>query len=92
MNSLKKQKRFDELATYRANNQGTMNVKNQVRSMERYLDNYRKKRDAIMRREDVSVSVKQGLLEDLVLERDKRLAFVPELRKKANVPIFTGNL
>ena len=92
MNSLKKQKRFDELATYRANNQGTMNVKNQVRSMERYLDNYRKKRDAIMRREDVSVSVKQGLLEDLVLERDKRLAFVPELRKKANVPIFAGNL
>jgi hypothetical protein len=92
MNSLKKQKRFDELATYRANNQGTMNVENQVRSMERYLDNYRKKRDAIMRREDVSVSVKQGLLEDLVLERDKRLAFVPELRKKANVPIFTGNL
>jgi hypothetical protein len=89
MNSLKKQKRFDELATYRANNQGTMNVENQVRSMERYLDNYRKKRDAIMRREDVSVSVKQGLLEDLVLERDKRLAFVPELRKKANVPIFT---
>ena len=92
MNSLKKQKRFDELATYRANNQGTMNVKNQVRSMERYLDNYRKKRDAIMRREDVSVSVKQGLLEDLVLERDKRLAFVPELRKKANVPVFRGNL
>jgi len=92
MNSLKKDKRFDELATYRANYQGVMNVKGQVRALERYLENWRKQRDAVMRRDDISVIVKSDLIRELELQRDSRLAFVPELRKKANVPVFQGGL
>ena len=92
MNSLKKDKRFDELATYRANYQGVMNVKGQVRALERYLENWRKKRDAVMRRDDISVVVKSDLVRELEMQRDQRLAFVPELRKKANVPVFQGGL
>ena len=82
MNRLKKDKRFDELATYRANYQGVMNVKGQVRALEipRELE---KKRDAVMRRDDISVVVKSDLIRELELQRDQRLAFVPELRKKA---------
>ena len=92
MNRLKKDKRFDELATYRANYQGVMNVKGQVRALERYLENWRRKRDAVMRRDDISVVVKSDLIRELELQRDQRLAFVPELRKKANVPVFQGGL
>ena len=92
MNRLRKDKRFDELATYRANYQGVMNVKSQVRALERYLENWRRKRDAIMRRDDISVVVKSDLIRELELQRDQRLAFVPELRKKANVPVLQGGL
>ena len=92
MNSLKKDKRFDELATYRANYQGVINVKGQVRALERYLENWRRKRDAVMKRDDISVVVKSDLVRELELQRDQRLAFVPELRKKANVPVFQGGL
>ena len=92
MNSLKKEKRFDELRAYKSDVKGLMNVKGRVRALERYLDNWRKKRDRLMRRTDISVMVKAEMLQDLEAERDKRLAFIPELRKKANVPIFQGGL
>ena len=45
-----------------------------------------------MRRTDISVMVKADLLEELETEMKIRLAFVPELRKKANVPILQGGL
>ena len=35
----------------------------------------------------MSAFVKTDLLEELEAERDRRLAIVPELRKKANVPL-----
>jgi len=92
LNSLRKQKRFDELAAYKSDVKGLINVKGKVRSMERYLANWRNKRDRLMRRTDISVIVKAELLQDLEMERDIRLAFVPELRKKANVPILQGGL
>ena len=92
INNLKKEKRFDELRAYKSDVKGLMNVKGRVRALERYLDNWRKKRDRLMRRTDISVMVKAEMLQDLEAERDKRLAFIPELRKKANVPIFQGGL
>ena len=36
--------------------------------------------------------MKAELLQDLETERDRRLAFIPELRKKANVPLLQGGL
>jgi hypothetical protein len=60
--------------------------------MERYLANWRNRRDRLMRRTDISVLVKAEMLQELEAERDKRLAFIPELRKKANVPILQGGL
>ena len=52
----------------------------------------RNRRDRLMRRTDISVMVKADLLEELETEMKIRLAFVPELRKKANVPILQGGL
>jgi len=92
INSLQKQRRFDELSAYRSNMQGVLNVKGQVRSIERYLDNWRKRRDRIYQDENLSITVKSDLIRDLELERDMRLAMVPQLRKKANIPIFSLNL
>ena len=92
INSLQKQRRFDELSAYRSNMQGVLNIKGQVRSIERYLDNWRKRRDRIYQDENLSITVKSDMIRDLELERDMRLAMVPELRKKANIPIFSLNL
>ena len=90
MNKLRKNERFDEYSAYRSNMQGVLNVKGQVRSIERYLDNYRKRRDRLLRRTDISASAKSELLKQMELERDRRLAIVPELRDKANIPVMRG--
>ena len=92
INSLKKQQRFDELSAYRSNMQGVLNVKGQVRAIDRYLSNWRERRDRLMRNENISLTVKSDMLRDLELERDMRLAMIPELRKKANIPVITMNL
>jgi hypothetical protein len=90
MNKLRKNERFDEYSAYRSNMQGVLNIKGQVRSIERYLDNYRKRRDRLLRRTDISASAKSELLKQMELERDRRLAIVPELRDRANIPVMRG--
>jgi len=92
INSLKETQRFDELSAYRSNMKGVMGIKGQVRALERYLDNWRKRRDRLMRNENISVIAKSDKLREMELERDRRLAFVPELRKKARIPVVNLNL
>ena len=92
INALKKQQRFDELSAYRSNMKGVVGVKGQVRALERYLDNWRKRRDRLMRNENISVIAKSDKLREMELERDRRLAFVPELRKRARIPVVNLNL
>ena len=90
MNKLRKDERFDEYSAYRSNMQGILNVKGQVRSIERYMDNYRKRRDRLLKRTDISPTAKGELLKQMELERDRRLAIVPELRDRANIPVIRG--
>ena len=92
INSLKKDQRFDELSAYRSNMKGVIGVKGQIRALERYLDNWRKRRDRLMRNENISVIAKSDMLIEMKLERDRRLAFVPELRKRAEIPVINLNL
>jgi len=92
LNSLRKQGRFDELKAYKSDVKGLINVKGRVRALERYLSNWRKRRDRLMNRTDISVLMKAEQLQDLEAERDRRIAFIPELRKKANVPLLQGGL
>ena len=87
LNKLRKEGRMNEYSAYRSGNQGVLNVKAQVRAIDRYLENWRRRRDSLLRNEDMSAFVKTDLLEELEAERDRRLAIVPELRKKANVPL-----
>ena len=90
MNKLRENERFDEYSAYRSNMQGVLNIKGQVRSIERYLDNYRKRRDRLLKRTDISALAKSELLKQMELERDRRLAIVPELRDRANIPVMRG--
>ena len=90
MNKLRKDERFDEYSAYRSNMQGILNIKGQVRSIERYMDNYRKRRDRLLRRTDISPTARGELLKQMELERDRRLAIVPELRDRANIPVIRG--
>ena len=89
LNDLKKQKRLDELYAFREHNKGTFKVKSQVRAIERYMDNWRRKRDNLLRRTDISAIAKSDMIRDMELSRDKRLAIVPALRQKADVPALS---
>ena len=92
LNKLKDQKRYDELTAYREHNKGTFQVKSQVNAINRYMTNYRKRRDRLMQRTDISLSAKSDMMRELELDRDRRLAIVPALREKANVPMISlGN-
>ena len=86
LNDLKRQRRFDELAAFREHNKGVFQVKGQIRAIERYMTNWRRRRDNLLRRDDISPLVKSDMLREMELERDKRLAIVPSLREKADVP------
>ena len=68
--------------------QGVISVKGQVRALERYMKRWRERRDTILERTDINPFVKADLLKQLEAERDKRLAVVPLLREKADVPLF----
>ena len=86
MNSLREDGRMDELYAYRNQVQGLLNAKGQVRALERYMRNWRKRRDRIINRTDINASTRGDMLLDLQIDRDKRLAMIPELRQKANIP------
>ena len=86
-NKLRKAGRLDELASFRATNLDVLNVKGTVNGLNRYLENWRMRRDKLLQRDDISAFAKRELLDQLIAERDQRLSIVPELRKKANIPI-----
>ena len=92
LNDLRTQGRMDELAAYREHHRGLFNVKGQVNAINRFMENWRKQRDRLLRRTDISPMVKADMLRELEARRDKRLAIVPALRQKADVPrVSLGN-
>ena len=88
MNSLRKEGRTDEYYAYKDTMGGVLRVKGQVRAIERFMKMWRTKRDRLLRRTDLNPSVKADMLEQLEAQRDRRLAVVPLLRQKANIPLF----
>ena len=88
MNKLREDGRTDEFLAYKNTMQGVISVKGQVRALERYMKRWRERRDTILERTDINPFVKADLLKQLEAERDKRLAVVPLLREKADVPLF----
>jgi hypothetical protein len=50
------------------------------------MKNWRTKRDKIMMSKTISPTVKAQLLKQLENERDRRLAVVPVIKERANIP------
>ena len=67
-------------------NRGLAQTTGRVRALERYMTNWRNKRDKILY-SDMSGARKKELIQQLKAERDQRLAVVPELRDNADLPI-----
>jgi hypothetical protein len=89
LNSLKKQQRWDEVAAFREHNKGVFQVRGQINAINRYMTNWRRRRDRLLRRTDISPMVKSDMLRELELDRDKRLAIMPALRERADVPAIS---
>ena len=83
---------MDELYAYRNSVKGVMQVKSQVNAINRYMANWRRRRDRLLKRTDISISQKSDMMREMELDRDTRLAVVPALRQRADVPhISLGN-
>jgi len=89
MNDLREQGRLDEYYAYREHSKGIFGVKSQVNALNRYMSNWRKRRDLVIRRTDISAMEKSDIIRQLELDRDRRLAIVPALRRHANVDLHT---
>jgi len=92
LNDLKKKGDVDTYIAYRDTHQDTMNVRGAVLAIDRYMKNWRNKRDRIILSEDISQEVKKQLLKQLENERDRRLASVPIIKDRANIPFADFNL
>ena len=86
LNRLKKEGRTEEYIAYRESHADIMNSKKAVLAIDRYMKNWRTKRDKIMMSKTISPTVKAQLLKQLENERDRRLAVVPVIKEKANIP------
>jgi hypothetical protein len=91
MNSLRDEGRLDELEAYRQNHGGLVRTRGQVLAIDRYLRNWRNRRDRVLH-SDASPSEKRTLINQMESDRDVRLANVPELREKADIPVVTLGL
>jgi hypothetical protein len=67
-------------------NRGLAQTTGRVRALERYMENWRKRRDRILY-SDMSGARKKELIKQITAERDQRLAVVPELRENADIPL-----
>jgi len=85
VNKLKKEGRGDELQAYFKNNEGLAKTRPEVLRIDRYMKNYRKIRRRIEIDENLSPTAKKEMLRDLDIQRNIRLAYVPELKQEADL-------
>ena len=92
VNKLKKEGRSDELQLYFKNNEGIASTKKAVLRLDKYMKQYRKVRRRIELDDSLSAVEKRDRLFSLDAERNIRLAFVPELKKQADLRGWVGGL
>ena len=61
-------------------------------ALERYMTNWRRKRDRVLNSTILSPQQKKEILEQMEYERDMRLAYVPQLKEQASIPVVTFGL
>ena len=89
VNALKKDGRFDELQAYIKNKSGLARTRPQLLALERYMTHWRKQRDRVLYSKLITPEQKKEIIEDMEVQRDIKLAFVPELREQSDIPFFS---
>ncbi len=92
LNRLEKEGRTEEYIAYRESHADILNTRKAVLSIDRYMKNWREKRDKVVMSKTLSPTVKAQLIKQLENERDRRLAVVPVIKDKANIPFADFNL
>ena len=86
LSALKKQNRIKEAKALMANRKGVAKTRSQVLALNRWLSSWRDRRDRVLN-SDLSSSVKKEMLEQMQLQKSKRLAYVPKLREQSELPV-----
>ena len=92
LNSLKKEKRMDEYRAYRETHADLLRLRTPILAIDRYMKSWRKRRDNVQRSKTIPPQKKKELLLQMEIERDRRLASVPVLKKRADIPFADWNL
>ena len=85
-NKLRKEGRMDEAVAYFRARPDLFKMKNMVNAIDQYLEKFRQRRLAIQISDDLSPEMKQELIQQMELERDRYLMVVPNLKEQANIP------
>ena len=87
VNKLKKDGRIDDLRAYMQNNAGVARTRPQILALDRYMSNWRTRRDRVLNSKTITPQQKKEILEQMEVDRDMRLAYMPELREQASFSI-----
>jgi hypothetical protein len=85
-NKLRKEGRIDEASAYFRARPDLFKMKSMVNAIDQYLEKFRQRRLAIQISDDLSPEMKQELIQQMELERDRYLMVVPNLKEQANIP------
>ena len=83
INILKERGLVEKYLAYSRNNQGLLATRQQVLALDRWMTNWRDRRDAILRDKTMDADIKKDLLQQLELDRNMRLMYLPELTEQA---------
>ena len=83
LSKLKKEGRMEDYILYNDNQQEILSVKNEMKSIRKYMTRWRKRRDAIQKNSNINNSQRAEALRMLEIERDKRLAIIISLTDKS---------
>jgi len=89
VNALKREGRYDELQTYMKNKSGLSRTRPQLLALERYMTHWRKQRDRVLNSKLITPEQKKDIIEDMEVQRDIRLAYVPQLREQSDIPFMS---
>jgi hypothetical protein len=88
MNRLRRQGRYDELSAFLKTRQGLLEIRENVNYISKRMSEYRLQRDQIQR-SPIDPVAKREMLEVLEAEIDLMLRLAPELKKMADLPVFS---
>ncbi len=74
---------MEDYILYNDNQQEILSVKNEMKSIRKYMTRWRKRRDAIQKNSNINNSQRAEALRMLEIERDKRLAIIISLTDKS---------